>query len=123
MLFRSFQIEGLKFLPETKIKRSYPNLVLFSGISIASGFAAYHFFTSEPENNYYSYSKNTKDEYIATGVICGLFSIYSLIKAFASKKKEIFIDKNINKNIQLKKEIERLREKIKVKQNILKEEK
>lgn len=114
-----FQIEGKKFFPESEIKRSYPNLLLWSGISLLSGFGAYYFFTTEPENNnYYYQEKNKKTQYITAGVISGLLSIFSLIKALTPKKKEISIKKNIDKNNKLKKEIRQLKEKVKVKQKI-----
>ena len=114
-----FQIEGLKLLPETKIKTTYPDLPLWTGISVLFGFGAYTFFTESPENdNYYYRQENTKTKYIVTGVLCGILAVTSLIKAFTPKKMEVSNKRNIDKNIKLKKEIRRLKEKIKVKQKI-----
>lgn len=116
----SFRIKGLKFLPENKIKRTYPNLLLWSGLSILSGIGAYHFFTTEPEKKIYYYSNEEKEkrEYIIVGVTCSIFSIFALIKALTPRKQKVTIKKNIDKNNQLKKKIQNLKEKIKVKQKI-----
>jgi len=113
-----FQYKEFHFLPETEEKKTFPNLVLFTGLSVLSGYGAYHFLTTEPEQDLYYQEENPKTKYIATGVLCGLFAVYSLIKALTPKKKEVTIKKNIKKNEELKERIERSKEKIKVKQEI-----
>jgi len=119
LLFKNntFQIEGREFLPETKIKKSYPDLLLWSGIAALFGVGAYASFTYNPEKNtYLNEKKYSKVTYITLGVISVALSLFSLKVAFTPKKKEVSIEENIEKNNKLKKEIQPLKEKIKVKQ-------
>jgi tetratricopeptide (TPR) repeat protein len=116
----SFQIDGKDFLPEAKVQKTYPNFLLWIGISALSGYGAYHYFTSEPESSdyYYVQDDKAKNRYIAAGIVLGLVSISSLIKALTPKKKEVTLEENIQKNKELKRTIESLKEKIKVEQKI-----
>lgn len=112
-----FSIKGQEFLPEKKIKKSYPNLLLYTAVAALSGVGAYASFSYNPENNNSSSATgHSKTTYVTIGVFATALALFSLIEAFTPKKKSVSIEKNIEKNNKLRKQIEALKEKIKVTQ-------
>lgn len=121
LLFRDnlFRIIGRENLPEIWIKKSYPNLLLYSTLGVVMSIGAYSLLTSNPEKiaNQQNISKSSS---IATGIVGCVIAIASFVKALTPKKKKVPINENIEKNNQLKNEIQLLKEKIEVKQELMK---
>jgi len=118
----TFQLQGREFLPESVQKKSYPDLITFTGIAGLFGFGAYLFFSGKIDekrntDGYYQ-TKNEKSNNIVYGIVLGVLSLASLIIAFKPKKKNVVAPENIKKNQELKREIEAKKELVKVKQEI-----